>query len=97
MTAAGFSIQYAIRLPDGQLAVNPYTSGPYLWEDEASALKSLEILRHQAAQIGVSCWAGAVVRRYCTPFVGADDPGEQFLDELSTWLKQQTGDGGTQR
>lgn len=92
MTSEGFTLQFAIRLPDGNLALNPITSQPLLWADEAGAEKVLGMLRTNAASIGVSDWAGEIVRRLCTPFVSVSDPAEQLVAELSEWLKQQAGE-----
>ncbi|CAN5143567.1 hypothetical protein BH11ACT6_BH11ACT6_34540 [soil metagenome] len=90
--ADGFTLQYAIRLPDGSLAINPHTGLPFLWLDPALAEKALDGIRRNAVSIGVPHWSGLVVRQYCSPFVGpADDPGP-LIDELSEWLKQQTGE-----
>jgi hypothetical protein len=89
-----FTLEYAIRLPDGGYARHPHTGEVLKWAAEDDALKSLEIVRGRAAQIGVTDWAGVVVRRYCTPFIGPDEEyaTKHLVDELSEWLKQQTGE-----
>ena len=98
MIPDGFSYQFAIRLPDGDFARCPQTGMMLLWDNEADAVIMFRHMEQHAAWLGVRMWGGAVVRRYCTPFVGDHDPAEVFLDELDAWLQQQRhhGTGGPQ-
>lgn len=87
----GFTIQYAIRMPDGNLVTTPIGSEA-LWKERPDAERTLIALRAQAANIGVRDWAGVVVRRYSTPFISDTDPAENLITDLGAWLKQQSGE-----
>lgn len=91
MTISGFSTEYALLMPNGQLAINPMTGSAWIWADQAAAEQALQSVRANAVSIGVTDWAGVVVRRYSTPFIGPSDPSEQLVADLSAWLKKQTG------
>lgn len=86
-----FSIQYAIRLPDGQMFTSPYSGAVVTWSEQCGAQHVWQQLRDQAAAMGVPEWAGVIVHRYCTPFLGPQDPAEHLVDELTTWLQSQGG------
>lgn len=92
--AEGFSYQYAIQLPDGNFSIDAH-GWMYTWNNEADAENALAFLRQQAARLGVQWWAGTIVKRYCSPFVGPADDAEQFVDEITTWLHQQGGRPGS--
>lgn len=86
-----FTTQFAIRMPDGQMLTNPFTGFVATFSDRALAEQAWQHLRAQAASVGVSEWAGVIVHRYCTPFLGPQDPAEHLVNELTTWLQQQGG------
>lgn len=88
-----FSTQYAIRLPDGKLFTSPHNGAVWTWSEFAGAEHVWEQLRDHAAAMGIADWAGVIVHRYCTPFIGPKDPAEHMVSELTTWLQQQAGGG----
>ena len=87
-----FSVQYAIRLPDGQMYLSPFSGAVVTWSQEEGAEHVCQQLRAHAVAIGLE-WTGTIVRRYCTPFIGPQDPAEHLVAELETWLQQQAGGG----
>lgn len=88
-----FTTEYAVRLPDGQLACPP-EGNPWLWDAREGADRALDSLRRSAAAMGIHEYSGAVVHRLCTQFVDADSShSKQLVDELSQWLKTQGGQG----
>jgi hypothetical protein len=89
-TPPGFSYRYAIRLPDGGLAMGPYDS-PWMWERHDSAVKALGYFAEAARKIGAENWRGEVVHQLCTPWIGEHDNAARLVDELSAWLAEQTG------
>ena len=90
---SGFTLQYAIRLPDGTLGINYPTGEVWTSYDRAAAEQVLTNLRTSAAALGVPDWKGSIEHRYCTPFVPLDGvSSEQMLEDLDAWLKQQTGE-----
>lgn len=90
--APGFTVQYAIRLPDGKLAAMPMTGKPFITDDLPQAEQVLKGLRENAEAIGIPGWSGAIEHRYCTPFAPITDAADQMIGELDNWLKQQTGE-----
>lgn len=93
MTSAGFTVQYAIRLPDGKLATNPMNGGkPFIWDDLPTAEQVLKNLRDSADSIGIPGWSGSIEHRYCSSFVPMTDSAERLVAELDDWRKQQTGE-----
>ena len=86
-----FTVQYAIRLPDGQMFTNAMNGAVVTWSERRGAEHVWAQLRDHAATVGVTQWAGVIVHRYCTPFIGPQDPAEHLVDELTRWLQQQDG------
>jgi hypothetical protein len=85
----GFSLQFAVKLPDGRLYSHPVNGHPFLWIERAAAELMLERLGQNAHDMGIRGWQGTVVWSYCSPFV--DYNAQQLVDELQAWLQQQTG------
>lgn len=88
-----FQTRYAIRMPDGRLAMNSITGSPWIWVERADAEKAMGYFRAYAERLGVEDWHGQIVQQLCTPWVTECDyiTAQQFVDELTLWLEQQTG------
>ena len=86
-----FTMQFAIRLPDGNHYIHPHSGAVVTWSEKAGAEYVLAQLQAHAASIGIPGYIGTIEHRYCTPFIAEGDPAEQLVDELTTWLKQQSG------
>lgn len=87
-----FHLRYAVRLPDGKLAA-AVTGVPWMWADRDAAERAREHFRDVAYKLGVPGWSGEIVRQLCTPWVGDCDDlrAAQFVDQLTEWLKNETG------
>jgi hypothetical protein len=86
-----FSTEYAVRLPDGQLASAPQ-GNPWMWDHREGADRALDSLRGSAAAMGIHDYSGQVVHRLCTQFIDADsNHSKQLVDELQAWLRNQGG------
>jgi len=99
VTGQGFTYQWAIRLPDGQLWRQPYMmpwgelatpDEPTVFARRAEAERALERIRQQAAVIGID-WHGWLEFRLCTPF-SRTDPAETLVAELEEWMRRHGGD-----
>lgn len=89
-----FTIQWAVRLPDGQMFLHPVSGAAVTWSSREGAQYVLDQLREQARAMGVHNYAGALVRRYCTPFIGeadGQDVAAAMIDEITEWLHRQGG------
>lgn len=82
--------RYAIRLPDGNLAISPFGE-PWNWEDRAKAERAIEYFRLGAERVGVHDWNGEIVRQLCTPWIGDRDRYDHLIDELNRWLDREIG------
>lgn len=92
MTANDFSIQYAIRLPDGNLYCSPLSGAVVTWSSREGAEYVLSQLATQATMMGIANYGGSIEHRYCTPFAPVDQAlAEQMIDELTKWLYQNGG------
>jgi hypothetical protein len=92
MAANDFTIQFAIRLPDGELYLSPMSGAVVTWSSREGAEHVLAQLREYAQSMGIREYAGAIVRRYCTPFVGeGQDVAAEMFEELTKWLAQNSG------
>lgn len=87
----GFTMQFAIRLPDGNLYLHPMSGSVVTWSEREGAELVLAQLQAHAASIGIPGYIGTIEHRYCTPFIADGDPAEQLVDELTAWLQQQGG------
>jgi len=90
MTTNEFTLQFAIRLPDGNLWLSPLSGAVVTWSDRPGAEHVLEQLKIQAASIGLG-FLGTIVYRYCTPFIDETANGSGLVDELTAWLQRETG------
>ncbi|XTP37134.1 hypothetical protein ACORG1_13330 [Mycobacterium sp. TJFP1] len=107
MSRNDFTYQWAIRLPNGELLTYQpaCTHAAHLFgasvpepkvavfDDRAEAESALEVCRRQAAQVGITAWAGVIEQRVCSAF-SVTDPSAQFAAEVAEWIAQQ---GGEQR
>lgn len=87
-----FTFQYAIKLPDGKLASHTVTDDPFIWTDLAACQRAFQNLALNAQQLGVRDWTAEIVHRYSTPFISMASPPGGLADELSEWLKTQSGE-----
>lgn len=87
----GYELHYAIKQPDGNLAPHPLTGKPAFFADRSQAERILGALRDQAAQMGITAYAGRIVYRLCSPFIDPDDPIAETIGQIETWLKSQGG------
>jgi hypothetical protein len=87
---AAFETRYAIRLPDGSLAMSPYDA-PWMWSNRETAERAIGYFRHSAQKIGVAQWEGEIVRQLCTPWIGEHDNADHLITELTAWLARETG------
>lgn len=87
----GFTYQYAIRMPDGNLYAHPFNGKPLLWDSHEAATAALESMRLSASGMGVPHWAGHIVWQLCSPFMGATDPATGIAEEIQAWLHKQPG------
>ena len=94
MTTDAFSVRWAIRLPDGNVAT-AITGAPYMWASQEDAERALGYFKLHAEKLGVHNWRGEIVRQLCTPWVSECDDvrAAEFVDELTEWLEEQTGGG----
>lgn len=92
MATDAFTVRYAIRLPDGNVAT-AITGAPYMWNTAEEAERALGYFQTHAEKLGVTGWRGEIVRQLCTPWVGecSDIRAAEFMDELTAWLEEQTG------
>jgi hypothetical protein len=88
--AQGFTLHYAIRLPNGEL-FTAYNGEVARWSEQRYAENVLRQLAEQATAMGITEYLGQIVRSYATPFIGPNDGGEQLVDELQAWLRRETG------
>ena len=97
----GFTRQFAIRLPDGRLFAQCTRSHIFggahepevvIFDTSDQAQNMLDALALQAAQLGITAWAGTIESRLCSPF-SVTDPGEGFAAEVEKWAAQQGGEG----
>lgn len=87
----GFTLQYAVRLPDGELYASP-NDHPYLWSTREGAELMLEVLSQRAHAMGARDWHGRIEYQVCSPFLVPDDQAAgRLADEIQAWLQQQTG------
>lgn len=100
-----FTTQYAVRLPNGELfsvpaacnhgsfifGMEPPAPRPVVMNDRAEAEKLLDSLKCQAAQLGITGWAGQIEQRTCSPF-SVTDPSAGLGDEVEKWAGTQGGD-----
>lgn len=84
------TIQYGIRLPDGNMWRSPLSGAEVTWTERGGAEHVLEHLRTHAASMGM-VFGGTVVRRYCTPFIDETDDGARLVEELTAWMRRETG------
>jgi hypothetical protein len=87
---AAFQTRYAIRLPDGNLAMAPHDA-PWMWDNRDTAQRAIGYFRQSAKKIGVNDWEGEIVRQLCTPWIGDDDNAVHLMQELTDWLARETG------
>jgi hypothetical protein len=87
-----FQTRYAIRLPDGTLALGP-AGTPWMWSDRSGAERAIGYFNYNARKLGVEEWNGEIVRQLCTPWIGENDNAATLVKDLSDWLAQQTGSG----
>lgn len=105
MSDAGFSYEFAIAMPNGEL----YRRQPsvsfaslfgrtettvdegevVLYQSRAEADAALRGLVRRAADVGVDGWCGYVVQRLCSPFT-VHDPAAQFAGEVEAWIEGQS-------
>lgn len=92
MATDAFTVRWAIRLPDGNVAT-AITGAPYMWNSREEAQRALGYFETHAEKLGVANWRGEIVRQLCTPWIpeSSDIRAQEFLDELITWLEEQTG------
>ncbi len=89
---AGFQLQYAIKLPDGEFfKYHPQHEHPALFIDRSLAEQTLNELREGMRRMGIHEWAGRLVFQLVSPFLDLDDPAARVVDEISAWLKAQGG------
>lgn len=100
----GFTTQFAIRLPDGELMSYqpPCNHGvfvfgaelpprkPYIFDDRNEAIAAMERAQKFASELGVT-WNGWIEQRTCSPF-SVTDPSEGLADEVSRWAETQGGE-----
>lgn len=86
----GYSQRYGVRLPDGDMAVDPYRQ-VWMFEDRQRAEDLIHHLRTVAEKLGMSDWHGQVVRQLATPWISDDDNAALMVTELSAWLARQVG------
>lgn len=90
---AGFTLQYAIKLPDGELfKFQIHAEHPALFGDRNLAEQTLNELRDGMRRMGIHEWAGRIVFQVVSPFIDLDDPAATVVDEISAWLQAQQGD-----
>lgn len=103
MNGDGFTTQFAVRLPNGELmsyqpphthasyifGAEPPPRRPYIYDDRAEAEAACERARKIAAELGVT-WNGHVEQRTCGPFT-LTDPGAGLGDEIEKWAETQGG------
>ena len=88
MTA--YETRWAIRLPDGRLAMSSVGQS-WMWPDRATAEQAIGYFRFNAERMGITDWQGEIVRQYCTPWLADNDTAEHLFNELTAWLARETG------
>lgn len=88
----GFTLQYAIKLPDGEFFKFQFgAEHPSLFGDRSHAEQTLNELREGMRRMGIHEWAGRIVFQLVSPFLDLEDPAASVVDEISAWLKSQGG------
>lgn len=100
----GFTTQYAIRLPNGELFSNSscthgsfifsghqHDPEPVVFDRREQAEAVIAMLVKQAAVLGIVSWTGQIEQRTCSPF-SVTDPSVGLADEIEKWAGQQGGE-----
>jgi hypothetical protein len=99
----GFTFQYALRLPNGDLYLKPtrpsmftamfYATPPEperelaVFDTRADAEEVLEDMRKVAREVGVDNLGATIVTRLFSPFVGEHEDGTEFVQAVMEWIE----------
>lgn len=86
-----FSIQWSIKMPNGELVSDGLSGNPILFSSREAAEEACENVRRNAERIGITEWLGEIVYQYVSPFISDRDNGQQLVAELQAWMQRQQG------